>query len=479
MEGPISMDNNLIIGASTVEYKEQAVGTLPATDHISLYGKADKHLYWQADDFVEHKIEAGGNVSNAGGSTDNAIARFDATTGKLIQNSLVTIDNSGDISQDGAIWLHTNGGIGNTFIGLFSATSITTGTINTVLGHSTFDMATEATNCTAIGSNALAQLVTGDNCIGLGISAGYNLTLDDSDDICIGNPGESGDIGVVRIGNSTDHNSTFIAGIIGVTHDNSVMIDHKSVIINSLGQIGTIPSCPSGHLNGLKVTDNSTTTKNVSEGSALSDDETTNLTFSGTKTVNITVSGVGGLDTGSEVADTWYYIFIIGDTTLVNDTDVLMSASATAPTMPAGYDVKRLIGAIRNDDSQDFYDYYTQSTGKDRLYLWRESVSTLQVLSDGTAEAWTDVDVSEFIPPISTQLYMQGTHEGSSDTIPDFVSFRPNGSSLDGVARVYSGKTWGSGIFHIETSATGVIEYQNNGSGDNTDVYAVGFTLSL
>lgn len=37
-------------------------------------------------------------VTNASTSTDNAIARFDSTTGKIVQNSLVTIDDSGSIN---------------------------------------------------------------------------------------------------------------------------------------------------------------------------------------------------------------------------------------------------------------------------------------------------------------------------------------------------------------------------------------------
>lgn len=38
------------------------------------------------------------NVTNSGTSTDNAVARFDSTTGKIIQNSTVIIDDSGNIS---------------------------------------------------------------------------------------------------------------------------------------------------------------------------------------------------------------------------------------------------------------------------------------------------------------------------------------------------------------------------------------------
>lgn len=39
-----------------------------------------------------------GNVSGPGSSTDNAIARFDGATGKIIQNSSVTIDDSGEVA---------------------------------------------------------------------------------------------------------------------------------------------------------------------------------------------------------------------------------------------------------------------------------------------------------------------------------------------------------------------------------------------
>ena len=40
-----------------------------------------------------------GNVDGPASATDNAIVRFDGTTGKLVQNSAVTIaDTTGDIT---------------------------------------------------------------------------------------------------------------------------------------------------------------------------------------------------------------------------------------------------------------------------------------------------------------------------------------------------------------------------------------------
>lgn len=52
-------------------------------------------VVWDGIDFVEI---ASGNVDGPASATDNAIARFDGTTGKLLQSSAVTIDDSGNVS---------------------------------------------------------------------------------------------------------------------------------------------------------------------------------------------------------------------------------------------------------------------------------------------------------------------------------------------------------------------------------------------
>ncbi|MCC7509293.1 MAG: hypothetical protein IT464_07945 [Planctomycetes bacterium] len=48
-------------------------------------------------------VVGAGDVTGPGTSTDNAIARYDGTTGKVIQNSGVTIDDSGNLSADGNV----------------------------------------------------------------------------------------------------------------------------------------------------------------------------------------------------------------------------------------------------------------------------------------------------------------------------------------------------------------------------------------
>ena len=55
----------------------------------------------------------GGDVVGPASSTDNAIARFDSTTGKIIQNSVVTIaDTTGNVAGVGTLSLGTTLGVG-------------------------------------------------------------------------------------------------------------------------------------------------------------------------------------------------------------------------------------------------------------------------------------------------------------------------------------------------------------------------------
>jgi len=61
-------------------------------------------------------------------------------------------------------------------------------------------------------------------------------------------------------------------------------------------------------------------------------------------TLDVSTSGVNGLDTGSLAANTWYGIYVIYNPT-TNTTASLYSASFTAPTLPSGYTYFLLVGA--------------------------------------------------------------------------------------------------------------------------------------
>jgi hypothetical protein len=82
-------------------------------------------------------------------------------------------------------------------------------------------------------------------------------------------------------------------------------------------------------------------------------------------------TGNGGLDTGSIANSTWYHVWLIErvDTGVV---DVLVSLSATAPTMPTNYTRKRRIGAMKTNGSAQWVPFrqvgdffYWESTVQD------------------------------------------------------------------------------------------------------------------
>ena len=59
-------------------------------------------------------------------------------------------------------------------------------------------------------------------------------------------------------------------------------------------------------------------------------------------------TGAGHLDSGVEMPDTWYYIWVIYDP-VAESLEGLFSESRENPTLPDGYAAKRLVGAIYND----------------------------------------------------------------------------------------------------------------------------------
>jgi hypothetical protein len=73
---------------------------------------------------------ASGDVSGPASSTDNAISRFDGTTGKLIQNSVVIIDDTGNMSGVGTLSVS-----GNTIISTTDNTNAALRITQTGLGN--------------------------------------------------------------------------------------------------------------------------------------------------------------------------------------------------------------------------------------------------------------------------------------------------------------------------------------------------------
>jgi hypothetical protein len=127
----------------------------------------------------------------------------------------------------------------NVATGSFALSFNDIGYYNTATGSKALYSNTRGWFNTADGNSALYN-AKGSRNVALGNQAGYNIAQGD-DNIIIGanQKGHAEDRGVIRIGSRTYQQSTFIAGIRGVT---TGLANAVPVVIDSTGQLGTVVS---------------------------------------------------------------------------------------------------------------------------------------------------------------------------------------------------------------------------------------------
>ena len=191
-------------------------------------------------------------------------------------------------------------------------------------------------------------------------------------------------------------------------------------------------------------------------------------------TVDITVAGANGIDTGSEATDAWYYIWVIAKAD--GTTAGLLSTSSTAPTMPATYTFKALIGAVRNTSS-DFLPFKQLDN--------KVTYNTLRLILDAaTADAWTAKNITVFFPSTAKHITCNMGCQGKAGTgFYGGVGLSPRS---DGRAGSYAfggaeanGLTFGGIMSSSDFIAHHTIRYEDTiyyySTVIDTDIYAIGW----
>lgn len=190
-------------------------------------------------------------------------------------------------------------------------------------------------------------------------------------------------------------------------------------------------------------------------------------------TADIAVAGANGLDTGAEAANTWYYLWVIHNGATAA---ALLSLSATAPTMPAGYTHKALVSAVRNDGSSNFLVFLQKGN------VWQYGAKQT-VLSGGTATALTAVSLAAAVAPsvaISALLLLHklspaATGESVGRVYPSSAS-----TAAELTALAYSGGSaqsgYNNGELLFENNTPDIFYLNSNGS---LTVYVNGFRLAI
>lgn len=191
----------------------------------------------------------------------------------------------------------------------------------------------------------------------------------------------------------------------------------------------------------------------------------------------------GMLDTGA-VGNSDYYLWAISrsDTSV---SDILCSLSSTAPTMPANYDYKRLIGWFKRTGGTIVAFKTYEITGGGLQFLWSSPTLDVNLLNTLTTSRRTD---AVKVPlNIATRALLNVTVADSSAAFdvyiycPDLTDLAPGDNTTAPLATfrmVVAANVTEAGQVEIRTSATGTIAARASiATVDQYSVATLGFTM--
>jgi hypothetical protein len=261
----------------------------------------------------------------------------------------------------------------------------------------------------------------------------------------------------------------------GVTIDNTVAA-HVNTPLNSPSTfLNNISNAKLAWISGTQVGIGSSGVQSrVSDSTGVYD-----MTWATQLVANIAASGAGGLDTGAPANNTWYAVFVIGDTRNVNTPAALFSVSPTAPTMPAGYNVFRRVGWVRRTGSAVFLKFDQIGNGTVRTYYYDEQSATLNALLGGASTAFAAVSLAAFVPPTSREVILAIGFNNPGSAATDFVMFRETGSTQTlPITRIGPGTTIAQVMLvqlRMICSTAQSIDYQVSAAADRCNVNVSGF----
>jgi hypothetical protein len=233
---------------------------------------------------------------------------------------------------------------------------------------------------------------------------------------------------------------------------------------------------------GLVVEYNAANKINIKPGTCRDSSNTELMKLPTPIIVDLAVSGMFGLDSGSEAANTWYYVWLIKNpsTGLVAG---LFSTSTTTPTLPSGFTKKRLLPiAVRNDGSNNIVPFIVGSGWPGRpkvIYNSLEFVAGFRLVSAGNATSFTAIaNMTNWVPPIAKLVdFRLGM---TSNATAGKTTLRPTGSGLTtgvSVANQNGNDTFWQ-VVDFPTDANQSVDYKVSAASQSLDVYCWGYTVT-
>jgi hypothetical protein len=166
---------------------------------------------------------------------------------------------------------------------------------------------------------------------------------------------------------------------------------------------------------------------------------------------------------------------VIADSTGVNPVAGLLSTGGSNPNvLPAGYDIYRKVGDVRNNSSSDFREFVTSGNGSVRSIQYRDAISSRQQLTGGAATVVTAINCGSLIPNGALYGRFQFAQRGTVT-----ASFYDDPTQLLANAQrsMLANNTMGDVIMRV--TSTQRIAYANAAAGGLVDVWITGYEVQL
>jgi hypothetical protein len=196
-------------------------------------------------------------------------------------------------------------------------------------------------------------------------------------------------------------------------------------------------------------------------------------------TIDQTVNGINGLDSGTLIS-TWYYVYVVGDSTGYLPSGGVISTSGNAPTLPFSYDVYKLIGFVHTASSTLYFTkFYLCGTGNTKLFMHDSKV---QVMNGGTSATFATVSLISGVPTYAVRKEVLLNYTFTPSSANNIFQIRPTGSSATTVLTIQDPtNVWLGGEISVITNqfnGTPCIDYLVS-SGASLTLDVLGFRYSI